>query len=44
MTGLLRGVYVGEFAGNRSVGRARKKWIDNVKDWLKKEVWVLGKQ
>ena len=29
-------VYVGECAGSRSVGRARKRWIDTVKDNLKK--------
>ena len=27
--------YVGESAGSRSVGRPRKRWIDNVKDCLK---------
>ena len=29
-------VYVGECAGNHSVGRPRKRWIDTVKDRLKK--------
>ena len=29
-------VYVGECAGSRLVGRPRKRWIDTVKDWLKK--------
>ena len=29
-------VYVGECAGSRSVGRARKRWIDTVKKFLKK--------
>ena len=29
-------VYAGECAGSRSVGRPRKRWIDNVKDCLKK--------
>ena len=29
-------VYVGECVGNRSVGRPRKRWIDTVKDYLKK--------
>ena len=29
-------VYVGECAGSRSVGRPRKRWIDIVKDCLKK--------
>ena len=28
--------YVGECAGSRSVGRPRKRWIDTVKDYLKK--------
>ena len=28
--------YVGEFAGSRSVGRPRKRWIDTVKECLKK--------
>ena len=37
-------VYVGECAGNRSVGRPREKWIDTVKDCLHKEVWMSGKQ
>ena len=29
-------VYVGEYDGNYSVGRLRKRWIDTVKDCLKK--------
>ena len=29
-------VYVGEFAGSRSVGRPRKRWTRTVKDCLKK--------
>ena len=29
-------VYVGECAGSRSVCRPRKRWIDTVKDCLKK--------
>ena len=29
-------VYVGECAGSRSVGRSRKRWIDSVKEGLKK--------
>ena len=29
-------VYVGECAGSCSVGRPRKRWIDNVKDCLRK--------
>ena len=29
-------VYVRECAGSRSVGRTRKRWIDTVKDSLKK--------
>ena len=41
---IARRVYVGECAGSRSVGRVRKKWIDTVKECLKKRVWRLGKQ
>ena len=38
-------VNVGECAGSRSVGRPRKRWIDTVKDCLrKKKVWMSGKQ
>ena len=29
-------VYVGECAGNRSVGRPQKRWIDTVKECLRK--------
>ena len=29
-------VYAGECAGSRSVGRPRKRWIDTMKDYLKK--------
>ena len=29
-------VYVGECAGSRPVGRPRKRWIDTMKDCLKK--------
>ena len=29
-------VYVGECAGSCSVGRSRKRWIDTVKEYLKK--------
>ena len=28
--------YVGEWAGNRSMGNPRKRWIDTVKDSLRK--------
>ena len=38
-----KGVYVGEFAGSRSVGRPRKRWIDNVKECLKKRELVVRK-
>ena len=31
-------VYVGECAGSRSMGRPRKRWIDTVKESLKKRV------
>ena len=37
-------VYVRECAGNRSVDRLRKRWIDTMKTALRKEVWVLGNQ
>ena len=33
---IAKGVYVGEFAGSRSVGRPRKRWIDTVKEYLRK--------
>ena len=29
-------VYVGECASNRSVGRSRKRWIDTLKECLRK--------
>ena len=31
-------VYVGECTGNHSVGISRKRWIDTVKDCLRKRV------
>ena len=33
---LAKRVYVGECAGSHSVGRPRKRWIDTLKDCLKK--------
>ena len=33
---IARRIYIGGCAGSRSVGRPRKRWIDTVKDWLKK--------
>ena len=33
---IAKGVYVGEFAGSRSVGRPRKRWLDTVMECLKK--------
>ena len=33
---ILKRVYVGEHAGSRSVGRPRKRWIDTVKECLRK--------
>ena len=33
---IIKRVYVGKFAGSCSVGRPRKKWIDTVKECLKK--------
>ena len=35
-------VYVGECAGSHSVGRPQKRWIDTVKNCLKKK--ISGKQ
>ena len=32
-------VYIGEYAGDRSVGSPRKKWIDTVRECLKKR-WL----
>ena len=44
MIGLLR-LYSGECAGSRSVGRLWKRWIDIMKDCVKKrDVWIPGKQ
>ena len=37
-------VYVGVCVGSRSVGRPRKRGIYTVKDCLKKEIWISGKQ
>ena len=34
--GIAKRIYVGECAGSRSVGRPRKRWIDTVKECLKK--------
>ena len=42
-----KSVYVGECAGSRSVGRPWKRWIDTVKDCLKKrsldvrKAWIM---
>ena len=33
---IVKRVYVREFAGSRSVGRPRKRWIDTVKECLRK--------
>ena len=33
---IVRRVYLGECAGSRSVGRARKRWIGTVKEYLRK--------
>ena len=40
-------IYVGECAGSLSVGRLRKRWINTVKDFLKKrgldvrQAWII---
>ena len=31
-----KGVYGGEYAGSHSVGRPRKRWLDTVKECLRK--------
>ena len=36
MDRIAKSVYVGECAGSPSVGRPRKRWIDTVKDRLRK--------
>ena len=39
---IVKRVYVGECAGGRSVGRQRKRWIDTLKEYLRKrglDVW-----
>ena len=41
---LTKRVYVGECAGSRSVDRPWKRWIDTMKDCLRKKVWMSGKQ
>ena len=41
---IAKSVYVGECAASCSVGRVRKRWLDTVKDSLKKEVWISGEQ
>ena len=33
--------YVGECAGNRSLGWPRKRWIDTLKECLKKRGWDI---
>ena len=43
MIGLLR-EYVGVCAGNRSLGRPRKRWIDMVKDRLRKKIGLDVRQ
>ena len=37
-------VYVGGYLGSHSMGRPWNRWIDTVKECLKKEVWISGKQ
>ena len=33
---IVKRVYVGEFAGSRSMSRLQKRWSDTMKDYLKK--------
>ena len=35
---IVKRAYVGECSSSHSVGRPRKRWIDKVKDCLRKEV------
>ena len=35
-------VYTGDCAGSRSVGRPQKRWIDSVKDCLRKRRLVVS--
>ena len=37
-------VYVGECAGSCSVSKLWKRWIDTVKECLRKDVWMADKQ
>ena len=37
-------VYVGLCAVSHSLGRLWNRWIDTVKECLKKKVWMSGKQ
>ena len=39
-----KGVHALECVGSHSIGRSRKRWIDIIKEWLLKEVWMSGKQ
>ena len=39
---IVKRVYVGECAGSRSVGRPRKRWIDTVKECLRKRCLDIG--
>ena len=41
---IAKGVYLGECAGSRSVGRPPKRWIDTVKDYLRKKGFDVRKQ
>ena len=41
---IFKRVYVGECAVSRSVGGSQKRWIDTVKEFLKKRDWISGKQ
>ena len=36
--GVAKKISVGEFAGSRSVGSTWKRWIGNMKEYLRKEV------
>jgi hypothetical protein len=33
---------VGKSEGKRSLGRSRRRWVDNIKIYLRKIVWCYG--
>ena len=41
---IIKRVFVGECAGSCSVRQLQKRLIDTVKDCLKRDIWMSGKQ